>query len=50
LYGLDGRQVFAKKDVVNGAVLDVTALANGMYLMHINRNDERSIKRFILER
>lgn len=49
IFSTDGHQVFVNKYVTNGATLDLTSLPPGIYVIHITRGEEESMKRIVLE-
>lgn len=50
VYAAQGGIVFERTGLVNGGSLDLTGLTSGMYIMHIVKNGEKSMKRLVIQR
>ncbi len=49
LISIDGTKVFADRKVAHGETIDLSSLASGMYLLHINKAGKRSMKKVVLD-
>ncbi len=49
IFSVTGQQMFVNHQVSNGTTLDLTSLPPGMYMVHITRGKEESMKRILLE-
>ncbi len=49
MYSLTGESVYHNPAISNHAAIDLSALASGVYVMHIVKDGERSMKRIVIQ-
>ena len=49
IFSVAGYQVFVSHQVSNGAMIDLTSLSPGMYMIHILKGEKHSMKRIYIE-